>query len=836
MPPDIQYPSYSKQVGRIRPQFARLQKQFDDQVAEIRKSVPAADVEQVVVLETIGDVDGFYRAVEKAGLQFLLDADGDGVAPDENFRRKEHAEDELPTKLFLILTNQSALQELLRLWSIFARQGRPGFPHGFARWADVFQKLREVRLWGIQDRLGEDTRAHWQSAIENGLEFVRTEIDVWYSNSDQRNLDRTRELLAILASLNARVVHQSDLPEIRYRGVLADLPTAQVAAVLAGGITSLSVANQVMYFRPQLRGMTASDGPERNSVVTTRPVPTGNPVVGVLDGVPLANHALLGQRISIVDPYNYAAHSPPQDRAHGTSMASLVLHGDLSRPPATISSRVVCLPVLVPDPASGEVPRREISPPDRLLVDVIYLAVRHLLDVDGGQPPAAPTIRVIQFAIGDVNREFVRDMSPLARLIDWLSWKYRVMFVVPTGNLQDFSHGIELEAARQDFANLSEVQRQAEALRAIESNTARRLLSPAESINAITVGGVYDDGSLFTAHGRFAVFPTRWPAPEGRNGPGFLRAIKPDVVAPSGRRLFYEKLGTAHARATVVPVVGVASAPGILSCATGNQQGQVNLLKYSSGTSNSSALVSHAAAHAFSAVEALRSQSTAASDAIPERDIAVLLKAMVVHCAHWPNDQALEDALKLADEHGTKRLHRLERLFGNGLIDIDRIRGCPDERATFLAVGSIEKDQGMEFNIPLPMLLTGKQLWRRLSITLAWNSPINCQHRDYRRAQLWFKAENGQLCATTAGGQWQSSRRGTVQHQVWIGENAIAYAKNSSLPVLVSCAADAGSLTESIPFGLCVSIEAAEGSSIAVYPELAARVSARVSVRPGQRR
>jgi hypothetical protein len=835
MPPDIEFPSFTKQVGRLRPQFARLQKQFDDRVAELRRAVPAADVEQVVVLETIGDVTDFYRAVEKAGLQFLFDADGTGVAPDNNFTVKEPAVDEvLPTKLFLILSDQHAISEILRLWGIYAKQGRKGFARGLTRWAHVFQQLREIRLWGIQDRLDDDTRAYWQSAIDDGLDSIRTEIDVWYSNSDQRNLDRTRELLEILEAGNARVIHQSEIPAIRYRGVLVDMPIAQVEAILNGQNTGLSIASQVMFFRPQLRGMALDGGPERETAAIQRPVPTGAPIVGVLDGVPLENHALLGPRISVVDPNNFVAQAPPQDRVHGTSMASIVLHGDLTRPPLTIPSRIVCQPVLIPDPASNEVPRREITPPDRLLIDVIYLAVRHLLDVDGGQPPAAPSIRVIQFAIGDLNREFVRDMSPLARLIDWLSWKYRVLFVVPTGNLQTFHRGVELEIAREDFANLAEADRQAQALRAIERDTGRRLLSPAESINAITVGGLYDDGSQFNIHGRFPIFPARWPAPEGRNGPGFLRAIKPDVVAPSGRRLFAEKLGNRHIRAIIEPIVGVASAPGIRSCSVG-QPGRTDQYRYSSGTSNSSALVSHAAAHAHAAVEALRSAAPSSAAALPERDIAVLLKAMIVHSCHWPNDEALELALGLANDHGTKRQHRLERLFGNGMIDIDRARGCPDERATFLAIGSIGKDQGVEYQVPLPMLLTGKRIWRRLTITLAWNSPINPQHRDYRRAQLWFKADNHQLCSTSAGGQWQAARRGTVQHQVWVSENAIAYGNNSTLPILVSCAADAGSLTETIPFGLCVSIEAAEGTAVGIYPELAARVAARVPVRPAAR-
>lgn len=831
-PPNIEYPQRARQISRIRPQFTRLQRQFDAEVARLRGVLPDADIEQVVVLETVGDVADFYRAVERAGLQFLLDVDGTSVATDRDFGfADQEAEGELPTKLFLILTDQRAIAELLRLWGIYREAGRAGFPRGLKRWADVFGQLRQVRLWGLQDRLDEHTRSHWQNAIDGGLASVRTEIDVWFSSSDQRNVERKRELSALLLESNSRLIDQVEIPAIRYQGILADIPIGQIAVILRGGQSGLSAASQVMYFRPQLRGMTIGGGQERETDAVRRPVPTDDPVVAILDGVPLENHELLGPRITVVDPNNCVPSAQASDRIHGTSIASIVLHGDLSGPPATIPSRVACCPILVPDPTSPENPKREITPPDRLLIDVIHTSVRHLLDPQGASGTAVPSVRVIQFAIGDLDREFVREISPLARLIDWLSWKYRVVFIVPTGNRQDIVHGIEMQAERRDFAQLTVEQRQAECIQAIEKDSNSRILSPGESMNAITVGGVYDDNSRHTSPvTRFELFPKNWPAPESRFGRGFLRGIKPDLAAPSGRRLFSEKAGNTHRLATVVPILGVSSAPGIRSCAPGFRPGQLDQYRYSSGTSNSSALVSHAAAHAHHAIEELRARS--AAGALPEKDVAVLIKAMLVHACQWPHDPVLEAALKLDRDPAAKRQSRLERMFGNGIIDLDRVKGCPDSRATFLTMGVIGDDEGVEYQVPLPAALAGQRVWRRLTITLAWNSPINTQHRDYRSAQLWFKAENQQLCTTTAGTQWQAARRGTVQQQAWTDERPVAYGRNATIPIHVSCAADAGSLAEQIPFGLCVSIEVAQETQIPIYNELAARVGVRVPVRP----
>jgi hypothetical protein len=76
-------------------------------------------------------------------------------------------------------------------------------------------------------------------------------------------------------------------------------------------------------------------------------------------------------------------------------------------------------------------------------------------------------------------------------------------------------------------------------------------------------------------------------------------------------------------------------------------------------------------------------------------------------------------------------------------------------------------------------------------------------------------------------------RRGTVQHDVWEGEKAAAYADGDVLEVLVSCAADAGEMREAVPFGLCVSLEVAEGVELPIYEEIAARVrlAERVGIR-----
>ena len=55
----------------------------------------------------------------------------------------------------------------------------------------------------------------------------------------------------------------------------------------------------------------------------------------------------------------------------------------------------------------------ETTPPDRLPLDVIYLAVRRLMEGEGAEPASAPTVVVINLSLGDLNRPFAGRIQPL---------------------------------------------------------------------------------------------------------------------------------------------------------------------------------------------------------------------------------------------------------------------------------------------------------------------------------------------------------------------------------------------------------------------------------------
>ena len=167
-------------------------------------------------------------------------------------------------------------------------------------------------------------------------------------------------------------------------------------------------------------------------------------------------------------------------------------------------------------------------------------AVRRLFEKEGDEEAVAPNVVVINLSIGIRDRPFDSSLSPLARLLDWLAWRYRVLFVVSSGN---HSQRIGLSIPRGTVHELQREELQAEIVRAVAADARyRRLLSPAEAVNALTVGAT----SLDSSNGRW---PPQWieayaepslPSPINAQGMGYRRAIKPEVLAPGGRTLIQD--------------------------------------------------------------------------------------------------------------------------------------------------------------------------------------------------------------------------------------------------------------------------------------------------------
>jgi len=828
-------PSRRRQGERLAPRFATLQNALARPIADSAGTLP----EEVVVLETVGQVDDFIGAVQRVvGMEWLGEIEEEAIPPDDDFfaldtKGRRRRDKELRGRLFLVFSNQEALRQLLSLWGRW-QSGQP-LAHGLKKWADVFAQLHDVRQWGVRDRL-LDTGVldDWRERVAHNQEVVPCEIELWFRR-DPQTRDRARGRVAgLVTAMRGEVLNQAVVEDIAYHAALVRLPIAAVQQILSttGQETALVQCEQIQFFRAtgQMTGF-VSEGeriPDTAAVRAPRG-PAGLPVVAVFDGMPLQNHRRLVGRLIVDDPDNLEASYQAQERRHGTAMASLLVHGDLDAHQNALSRSTYVRPILQPDARDWRTPRRETVAENALVVDLLHRAVRRLFEGEGTTPPVAPSVCVANLSIGIQDRPFQFALSPLARLIDWLAWRYKLLFLVSAGNHTD---SIDLGIPRAAFAALDAADVQNQVLRAVAANARhRRLLSPAEAVNALTIGSVHEDASDVNAVPRsIDPFVDRGlPSPINGQGMGYRRAIKPDLLLQGGRVVLQERLRR-NANAALDVYVGTLR-PGHRVAAPGTIPGDTSASWYSRGTSNATALTSRAAAILYDVLQDLRNEPGGGIiDAIP---YAVWLKAMLAHSADWgAAESTLERALKSPDNSGQFREY-LTRLLGYGALQPSHVAECTAHRVTALGGGHLTIDQAHVHRLPLPPSLSARRGRRRLTITLAWFTPINPSHQAWRRADLWFSPINDPLRVDRQQADGRAARRGTLQHEVFEGQRAAAYLDGESCEIQVNCRAEAGALEEAVPYALAMTLEIGDEIGIPIYDEVRARVhAARITVTP----
>jgi hypothetical protein len=583
------------------------------------------------------------------------------------------------------------------------------------------------------------------------------------------------------------------------------LPTATLEAVQAGA--ELSALNdvallrtpEVLFVRPggQRVGVELDDDLPAASELEG-PIPEGPPLLAVLDGLPASNHPLLRDRLELVDPDDVG--SDPtytvERRRHGTMVASAVVWGDIGAGEPASGRKVVVRPVLKPDLQTANA--EESVPWDKLPTDVTIRAVRDVLGQDG-VTGAWPTVKVLNVSLGDPLAQFDTIPSAWARAIDWLSYQHNVLFIVSTGN-----HTKAIPISARDLKATAGVDRDNLTRGAIANlSSQRRLLPPAESLNALTVGALHADaaGDNLTVGYLLDLWGTAGhPSPITAHGRGIRRAIKPDLVAPGGRQLFTEvHTGSGD---SVEPAQGTARPPGIEVAAPPDRTAFV------AGTTFASAEVARRAARVIEMLEASGSP-------IEDRNMAVAAKALLVHGTSYPNQ--------------TEYVIPTDRLVGHGALDRDLAEGCLPTQATILFVGDIAARQTVPLVVPFPPEVAVLRDVRRVSATLAWLSPINWNHRQYRRAKLTFdgptEIKSGNR--TNMGPPYHLTRRGTVEHRSFETERAFSAGQ---LSFTVRSTDQAGGFAGTVPYAFAVSLEVATSVGLDVYELVRAQLRARARI------
>ena len=826
----VHKPNVTRQGQRLSPMFNQLQAAFETRRVEIQQNTAGIDPEQVLVIETIGNVDNFANAVKRIeGLEWMGELEIDEITPDQDFYDEKNPEKNLNGRLYLVMTNQRALDEMLSLWRRYQTDSDMQFERGLTKFRDVFLHLRSIRRWDIQDRLLETGVIDiWQEDLQYyGDRVISFEVELWFRGSNELRVISANHVRNIVQQAGGRILSQSVIEGIAYHGLLAELPANAIRAIVENPTTELVKCENVMFFRPVGQMVVGKESPEGHveiAQIEEKPLPTGDPVVALFDGVPLSNHHLLAGRLIVDDPDEWEAEYGASERVHGSSMASLIIHGDLNQHQIPLSRPVYVRPIMKPLNWI-DTPRPEGIPENCLAVDLIHRAVKRLFDGEQGEDPVAPQIKVINLSIGDRTRQFTQSMSPVARLLDWLSIKYGVLFVVSAGN---HLTSISLGVSREEYDLLQPNEIEAATIRALYRDARnRKLLSPAETINGISVGAVHIDNSQVAYPGnRIDPFGCLLPSPVSAFGSGYRRAIKPDVIFYGGRQWYRLSLQSTNP-VTIEPAI-FQTPPGNKVASPGSLSGELNAISYSCGTSNATALISRAAGICYDSLQQIFNEQAAEVDASNYE--VPLLKAMLVHGCSWNDIGSRISNVLRTPENGRQLSSLISRWMGYGIPVVDRVLDCSEQRATVLGFGQLSDGQAHVFSLPLPPSLGSRPEWRRLTATLAWLSPISASTQKYRTASLWFEMSNNGLAPNRSNADWRAVRRGTVQHEVFEGQRAEPFIDGDVIEIKVNCREDAGKIQNPVSYGLAVSLEVAEGVNIAVYNEIRTRIAPAIQI------
>lgn len=191
----LRLPSLQRQGERLQPVFQRLQDVFENgrDPATLRDNPIGVAPERALVFEVAGSVDKIADAVNRIpGLEFLGDeemefeADDDFAVRDTRIGRQGETRGDRPVggRLYLTMPDTTALQQLLSLWNRH-QEGLAAAP-GYAPWFNLFNQLRELRAWGPQDRISEDMVAYVNERLEQGVDMVRMEAELWIHLDQER--------------------------------------------------------------------------------------------------------------------------------------------------------------------------------------------------------------------------------------------------------------------------------------------------------------------------------------------------------------------------------------------------------------------------------------------------------------------------------------------------------------------------------------------------------------------------------------------------------------------------------------------------------------------------
>lgn len=208
-------------------------------------------------------------------------------------------------------------------------------------------------------------------------------------------------------------------------------------------------------------------------------------------------------------------------------------------------------------------------------------------------------------------------------------------------------------------------------------------------------------------------------------------------------------------------------------------------------------------------------------EALSKAPDALILKAMIIHGAEQ-NVLSKQLISRHLDVNGSRTFKSdLNQYLGFGRVNESRIHFCHDNQATLLYTNVIEDEKAQDFFLPLPPSLAARTINRRLIVTVAWFSPVNHGHKDYRGAQLWASPPLGAIDLDELDNYPSHLKNGTVYHEVRRGNRASAFTKGDQLAIRINCYGRAGIRKLRIPYVVIVTLDT-PGVELPIYEEVRA--------------
>jgi hypothetical protein len=714
------------------------------------------------------------------------------------------------------------LKKLLALWNRY-NKGQSASSEHVALWK-VFGYLKDLRTWSAKDRIDPSITKYIQAMLSAQPDRpVIIEIDFWYRSEKQRHDNSLRILRTMLDEVQGKLLDQVDIPEIRYQGVLVEVP-GDVARKLTQSDGSLARFDDIMTIRPQSAySSLLSEDDGTTSREFSKDLPTRRCITAILDGYPIAQHQALINHLHIHEVEVTGAGVPLTGRYHGTAMTSLIVHGDLHNHEASLSRKVVAVPVL-----TASLTGRETTPYGKLPIGVIYRSINSLLNA-GKTNAELANVTIINHSLCDTYSPFVRRPSPWGTLLDYFSHKYRLLFVISSGNIFE-SFPVPNYADLNAFQSADPSERQAALLNALhDSKATRGILSPAESINNLTVGALHADGGAPS----LSIDP--YPSLEMTNlassiGFGVNRSLKPDIVEQGGRfaaGCSNTASGGIEVYAQAAPDLGhLVAAPSLI--------GELTHMARTAGTSNAAAIITRSCNQIADAVE--DAYASEEIDWLTLKTRAAILKVLIAHGCGWGSiGQVLEDSYP--PPGWQKRRDTVAKFLGYGRPRLNRVVDGGENRITLLADDVIRHDKLHEYRVPLPSAMLNTRDVRSITITLAWSTPVIATSSDYRGVALALVDTEGKRefwdgVERILQPNGHTGNRGTLIHLTLEGKKLKKMAIEGGIYIGVQAMARHFSQMEAdIPYALAVTLEMAQSQNTKIYAEVRSAIQARAAQR-----